>query len=118
MTIKNRVGTSRVFVYSLDSSGQAAEQGVMPGSVLLKVSGVSVAGLEYEAVRDALVAAERPMDVLFEVPADDLPSYSANNLGNISDGSGPRPPEPEQTEEVEVIKLQGNSFGISIFPMV
>jgi len=67
MTIKERGKVVEVF--EVNASGQAREQGVLQGSVVLEVSGQSVVGLEYAGVRELLTNSERPVKVVLQVGA-------------------------------------------------
>ena len=67
MTIKERGKV--VEVSEVNASGQAREQGVLQGSVVLEVSGQSVVGLEYAGVRELLTNSERPVKVVLQVGA-------------------------------------------------
>jgi len=56
----------RVFVASVDSTGQAMEQGVQQGSAILEVGGASVRGLAYQEVRNLLTNSERPLTIVLD----------------------------------------------------
>jgi len=69
MSLKSHSRSSVTKIGTVDDGSQAMEQGVEPGSVILKVAGVSVHGLEYAAVKQLVVGAERPLTLVLERPS-------------------------------------------------
>jgi len=68
MTVRGLNVDDLVFIKEVESDGQAARQGIKPGSVLLKVGDVKVDGLEYEDVVHELKTAARPVRIVLSVP--------------------------------------------------